>query len=720
VGNIINGVVSLPGQINEAIKSPANAIKAGKNFLGGIATEANQFLGDPIHNAQLVGIQTPEQLMNQTKAQASHAYEHPVNTALDLGAAVGLPGGAPAKVAEEPAVTDVLRTPPPVSKVASDVYMKAYTVPTGLDVNPEATGKWMINDNPNLAKIQDFHNQVNGLKEQVTNDATLQGKQVNTDTATAIASKGIKDIPQLKDNPRQVKGYNSELSAMMPAVQTAPPTYAGDLRIGGATPLDTVKSIKNIESQGYAYRDAARDAYGNVTNVALDKVAKVYLDTATELQTQLDTVIGRDNVQKFTQDPLTLSQMSEFSPAAAARLKDNVETYSDLRSFQKPYVDMSKILNWTQKAGHSAFANLSGGATRAGATGIGTAIGALAGGPIGAAAGGMAGFLGEPFIGAALNKVLPPLTGTVARNLERVGTTANIAKNVGKYGGAAMGAQSPVLNPVPEGVNNNPNNQQNPHSNSITQGVNPDGYFSVTNIPASSGEIKLDAQGKLTLPSPSQIKDASGKVIGMDTNSYNQQVDKIQKDISANESNAYSLDPTIANPAQASIASDKAQLESLKTLHDSSAPLNTGYTFANTVSGKVSTALDMLNTTAPNVVNLNANINDLRKALDPAYAGLSQQLAIIQKEVGNNLNAATKQVLQNELMTINQQIGYDYLTAVKTYVGGNTTPVNPMAPGPNGVPAFPTAGVQPAGSTGSQDFSAITGGTPPVMQFPSQ
>jgi hypothetical protein len=308
--------------------------------------------------------------------------------------------------------------------------------------------------------------------------------------------------------------------------------------------------------------------------------------------------------------------------------------------------------------------------------------------------------------------------------------TLGIAGAAGLYGANKLGLLKPVEDSIAstfgyfpksnaDQTQNKPQGD-NSHNNSITQGVNSDGYFSVTSIPASSGDVKLDAGGHITLPSPTQIKDANGQVIGIDTNSYNQQVSKLNNDIAANRADSKSLDATIANPAQGRIQADQDQLDSLKTLHDSSAPLNTGYTFANTVSGKVSTALDMLNTTAPNISNLNGAINELRKSLDPAYAGLAQNLETIQKQFGTELNGKTRDALISELSTINKQIGYDYLTAVKTYVGGNTVPTNPMAPGPNGIPAFPTSGVQAPASTEAQDFSAITGGTPPVLQFPKQ
>lgn len=90
VGNIVKGMGALPDQINKAVQSPKNAVKFASDIGGGIANEANQFLGDPLHNQQLIGVQSPTSVAKTTISQAQHAYQHPVNTVLDLGSAIGL------------------------------------------------------------------------------------------------------------------------------------------------------------------------------------------------------------------------------------------------------------------------------------------------------------------------------------------------------------------------------------------------------------------------------------------------------------------------------------------------------------------------------------------------------------------------------------------------------------------------------------------------------
>ena len=90
-----------------------------------------------------------------------------------------------------------------------------------------------------------------------------------------------------------------------------------------------------------------------------------------------------------------------------------------------------------------------------------------------------------------------------------------------------------------------------------------------------------------------------------------------------------------------------------------------------------------------------SQINDIKKSLDPHYAVLSQQLSSIQKNIeSEGFSGKNKQTLAAELMNINRIIAYDYLTAVKSYVGGNVTPqtAQTMAPGSQGVPSFPSAG----------------------------
>lgn len=477
VGNMVQGVMKLPAAIGTAIQSPQNAIDFGKNLVGGVVKEYNDTLGNPIKNFNPIGFNNP---VSMGEAALKHAYEHPVNTIADI-APIGVISkiGKAGDVGEAGEAIDALRTPPKVSNVAADTYMKSYTVPTGLKVNPQNTAKWIINDSPNLKNIDSFHNTIEQIKRGVLGDAAQQGTQININDASTIANKGLDAIPQLRDNPKQILGYKQEINAMMPNLQTTNSLTPGTAKIGGANPLDTYDAIKNIETQGYAYRNASRDAYGNVRDVSLDKVSKVYLDTASQLEQELDKSVGTENVKVYTQNPQFISSMENLSPQVAARFKNNVNDFSDLRALQKPYVDMSKIIDYTNKAGHTAFANLTGGATGTMAAGAGALVGGALGGPIGAGIGAVGGRILEPAIGEIGNKILPPITNMVANNLNKVEKLGTGAKLVPPFLSSLSTSEN-------QGINNEANGQvQQPIHNNII-----------------APTVKLDEKGHYTLPQP--------------------------------------------------------------------------------------------------------------------------------------------------------------------------------------------------------------------------
>lgn len=332
--------------------------------------------------------------------------------------------------------------------------------------------------------------------------------------------------------------------------------------------------------------------------------------------------------------------------------------------------------------------------------------------------------------------------GAAGTALKLGGAAAGIgvgAKELGVPGlvgaGVAAGAQalSGVPNEIagafgyaPKSQAQQPEQQkqgQNSHATSITQGVNPDNSFSVSSIPQSVGDVKLNADGSVNVANPTQIKDATGKVIALDQNDANKQIQALQDDISKQHKIAAAdpYTPGTQTSTSQTIAADNAQLDSLKTLSSSSAPLNEAYIHVNTITGKTATALRTLNTTAPNLSNLSGQINDLQNSLDPAYAGLKQQLVGIQKEIqGGNLDVKTKAALDSVLRTINQQNVFDYYQAIQGFVGARTS--SSMAPTAQGVPAFPVqSGPSPAPSA-PQDFGSIVGGSLPPFdqQFPGQ
>lgn len=338
---------------------------------------------------------------------------------------------------------------------------------------------------------------------------------------------------------------------------------------------------------------------------------------------------------------------------------------------------------------------------------------------------------GIPFSGAARRLSAAAINGD-PKAMATLGVLGAGAVGAGAYISdktgltkAGMNSMADTFGYAPKTSAQKPENQeqgQDSHTSSITQGVNTDGYFTSDNIPQNVGDVKLEVDGSVNVANPTQIKDSTGNVIAIDPNEANKQIRQL-KDANSklNPIAAQTIEhPLEAQKAQGQIDANNSQLESLKNLSESSGPLNKAYEHVKLVTGKTNTTLKTLNSVSPNLGNLSSQIDDLQNSLDPAYAGLKQQLIGIQKEIqGGNLNVKTKDALVNVLKTINQQNSFDYYQAIQSFVGAPAVDTKNMAPTASGVPQFPAQSKTNISST-PPDFSAITGGSAPVLQFPQQ
>lgn len=549
VGGIVTGMTQMPGNIYNAAAQTATeaqqsqdprtrlmsllfpAQSVGAKIIPPIATgfaeSLNKMVGEPVKTDNgMIGLQTPS--LDKAKQQWG---EHPVSSALNalpfiskgLNTIKGLNkvSDISSMTPEEASIISPLKEKipsvkesgpinvrnleaPNVPDAAAKSYMKAYTIPSGMDVNTLKVGKWMVNDNPNLSKIGPFLDTVERIKNTVLDTATKKNVQVDIDPATGIAAKMLKKIPQLRGS-KQISGYVDEINALFPNKQTS--STGG---IGGATPNDAYTSIRNIEKQGYIYDNAARDAYGQIKDVGQFKVGQAFIKTAKELEKQLDSSIGTENVSLYTQSPAVQQAISQYSKPIADRLGTNVQNWSDLRALEAPSVEMNKVIQYTNRAGHSAFANLSGRAVQMGTTTTGAALGGALGGPVGASVGAVVGTMAEPFISELGNKYLPPLTAKVAQG----------ATKLNEFGKAIKTAL-PILpqtsnvsvgqTPNNQGNGNNPQNIHTIGNIAQNQPIVNNTIADMTTFPKSINDIHPDKNGVIPPPiMPENIKDTDG------------------------------------------------------------------------------------------------------------------------------------------------------------------------------------------------------------------
>ncbi len=642
VGGLIQGFAQLPHIIGTAVTQPDQVGPMVQSTLGGLGTSVNNMVGQPV-NPQTGNLQVPS-----LAEFSQNMIKNPVDVATNLMMGEGAVSklgklGKSAKAAEEVAAGVREMKPPAISDTAAKTYMTPYTIPTGLTVrhgiDPVSTAKWMINDNPDMKNINGFLDNVEGIKRNVLGNAANGGKQIEINGAFDGGVNEINSIPQIKGNPKVVKGFQDELRAFKPTLQTTSKSYvdatgktvniAGG-KIGGANPLDTYDAIHELEKQGYKYKDAAKDATGQVRDITNDKLGDVYINTAKELETQLDSAVGKENIHALTQDPQIIQQISQFSPKVAQRLQNNVKNWSDLRALQKPYVDMNKILNYTKDAGHTAFANLSGTGSRFLGAGLGAGLGgAIAGGP-GAAAGSVIGGVAEPYLSAVGNKLLPPITAKIAR------ATAGGSSAVGKVSGTLglIKSSTPAL--IMAGQGQNQQNQQQ-------------------NAQVGAASTPPTQQDRYTIPSPfdsgqlQAINDHSNKIAALEDQYGKQKI----------------TDPVGAAQTLSAIDTENSQFKDQQ-------PLLSKWTDASDVVSVANTAVQDLQGAPINILNLYPTYDKLVAAENGKYQQLAQELKYLSDKTGTNLfQAKSKEAIVGALDGAIKTKMAEFNTIGQTYTGGN-------------------------------------------------
>lgn len=681
VGNIATGLYNLPGEINNAASSPQNAWNFGKSVVKGTMDEANQFLGNPIKNQPLIGIQTPEQNINQAASQLNHAYQHPVNTALDLATAIGV--GARNPVVAE---SDLPPTEASVAKNAGNRFIRGQ-----YNLSPKSSESFTPGDvdalaNYGLTKPADVAN----AADKITGANGIGTKLVRS------AVKQSQPIPlgELKDSTgNYVPGVIDNAKNLLDQGEFIPETTAqkafqfiknvvfknqGNNILDG-DPIQMYDAMKGLENKA-----------AGLTNpdIGVQQLKRVYLGVADDIENRIFNVSGANqNLNNMSLSPEDFQTLNNVSPKLAGDVQSTLQngTVGDLRSIQAPFVRGARAAaESVARTGNTPISMRTVLETYIAAhnpLGIGLVLADTGWGKR---------LIGNTLrnadnIGGAVSKVAKPLPIAAGE----AGIQANSPEIVNKFGNHNQNSNTPEN----ESDHNASILQTGSKVNTITQGTDTTGNFSVNNIPQNMNDVKLNPDGTVIPPLATQIVDSTGQKIAIDPNDANKQITALNAanaKLRPKAANTIS-DPTGAQEAQGQIDQNNDQLASLKNLASSSTTLIQASTTVRKITGKVNSALQTLNTTSPNLANLNGQIDDVMNNLAPEYSSLKQQLAAIKSEIGgNNLDVKTKASLQSVLETINRQNVYDYFTAVGGFgVNGASTPSNPMAPTAQGVPAFP-------------------------------
>lgn len=730
---IISGI---PQQVSQAEKDvqqygpvAAAPITAGRMALG-MASNINRDIGSPVQVQNgAVSVKSPD-----FGAAGQNLFQNPVGVAADVamvkGAVKGFSGepAIPKTAAEEtitapfspkttpvsPEGTPVRNMPTPnVSDAAANIYMKPYTIPTGLGVDAVKTAKWMINDSADVSKVGQFLQTIENIKKQALQDATAQKEVVPTGSAIDVANKSLTSIPELASTPKALAKYKQELISEMPQSVRAVGQVTGKTNLINTDPLSAFQSIKNLESKGYEYLDNSTDAYGKVTNKLYQRLGSTYINTARQLESNLDDTMsaagaGNDAIiRTYTQSPAIQQAISQYSPTAAQRLANNVLNWSDLRSIEAPAVNMSKIIDWTRKSANTPGANFGGRIGQGVAGGIGYAAGNAVGGPavgipMAAAAG-----LAEPIVSAAGMRVLPPIASGVAGAVNAASklpiAPLDTLKAIGTVGYLGKGL-SPQENAGQPPADNKGNNytQGSPSDNIIPPAAS--GPVTYDKLPQNTNQVSPDQNGNYSAPNPSQILGKDGKPIVLSQGDYQTQRAALNSDYQQKQALANTLN-TPKNIEDAATA--KATLDNFDAKQTQGSKLQDYY---NTVTSQTDQAAAevrrILQTTDPSIFSLNKTFDQLRSTTDPRYKELINALQALDN-VNPNLHMADM-VLKSggydsalaALNEINKSADSAYYTMVRNYLGyspgQSVTPTTTQPPA--GLPAPTGGGLPPLAS----------------------
>jgi len=427
---LVEGVVNLPSafqQVGEEISTIGPSIFGpGVDF---VRTETGQaMLGSIV-----------EEYKNLITHPLEQAYEHPVNTILDvipfLSGLKKLKAGKLAGVTSEEAgvakmaakaedITEIgiakkalgeVEEVAPVSRVggilptrgeiAAKTFSSAFIVPTkrARNLRPIETSAKMLDYgvSGSLDEMSDIASKVTGdtgVLTKVTRNAigSLQG-EVEVGKAAGAAENMLKEVIELTP---------IEKSRILRNIAGAEKTGKEVMKVN---PLDAYDTAKRLEKLGYQYLKTNTYLTGNVKNIG---IGNAYLAAADEIMSSLEIMAGEQDILLGFKNPEILSELESVSPKLANEYLQ-AKTLGDIRHLQLPFVRINQMIDLTEEAANSAF--MAGRVGKIGGGISGLIGGSILGGVPGAIAGGIAGTVFGPPLEAAAQAMRPSILTKTAR-----------------------------------------------------------------------------------------------------------------------------------------------------------------------------------------------------------------------------------------------------------------------------------------------------------------
>lgn len=445
----IEGIMALPKVAQFLAENPSEIPNTLLEVGKGVVNEYKQLLTNPLEKAYNHPVNTvldvipliPLGKAGLAKyAQIAGKSTKAIDTVGDVATASRAIGGVDdvgdvARVAEKAAVT-VPETVPEVgvaekvlskaegvmakegiklpgrAEVASKTFSSAFIVPTkrAKSLRPRETSLKMLE-----------YGVSGGLDDMATTASKVTGKNGVLSKVTRDAIGGLSGEVDMGGVMPSVKSALKEIIDLSPneetrIIQNVINAETPGVAIGKMNNLDAYDLAKRLEALGHQQLSSSTYL---TKNLKAEGVGKAYLNAASEIMDQLEGAAKTQDILAGLKTPETMAILEEVSPKLAQEFA-SAKTLSDVRSLQAPFVRLNQMIDLTNQAGQSAFQSMG----RNIATRGGSAIaGGLAGsplGPIGTLAGAAAGAVYGPPIEAMLESVRPAaLTG--------------LAKKIGKF-----------------------------------------------------------------------------------------------------------------------------------------------------------------------------------------------------------------------------------------------------------------------------------------------
>jgi len=722
-GNMVKGLVSLPGQVVKSISN--NTVGEDLvNTAKGYGNYINNLAGEPVKVEDgKFALQAPSILH-----AAKTAYNDPFNAAVTVLSARDMvkPKSKVVKKVEEvkPKVEEIT-----IPKEELDAFKSQYTVPTkragAKDLNINGTSEEMLKHIKSGMKVapEEAPGLVtgeNGISTKLTNqiiDNTVSPIDVGDITT---AARNILDKNKTAVNLKTRKAILSDITSGI-----EPGSYAN----GSITNMSAKEALALSRRLDELSSQYSRQSTYLTPSVKSEVIAKSFSAAADEIVRKLNEAAVKDGAISKIDQASIIAEANNISPLYAQQvaqaLADTSIPLSKVRSTAAPFVKYQKIIDMTRDAGNSSFSKLANQVSKQPTLKIGNLQTTAS--DVGVNVAGFPGkVIGKVVDNAIINKKLSNVADfskpwptsqvkspsnfplALGNNLTKTGSYLTTSNQFNPSGESPNQEQNLVTENINQGNQNNIE-----HNGSITQKFT---------IPKSINEIQpVNNSWSSAVPDQYSIVGSDGQPLAMSTDSYktnranlNSQYEQLKaiSDVVATKSNT------------SATAQAKSALDNLDTNYQLSQKLDEPYKTTVKSTKSIDEAKRILASAPVDLLNKFKSVDALISSTNADYSKLGniiKAIGVAYPELASMFQPGqTKDVLSQNLDLAAKQVLNDYYTTINTYLGNpsQTTSAKTQTQ-VQGLPATPTAFPTSVPTKKTVDPNMLQGATNPKLGLPA-